>query len=141
MLLDIWMDIPCDLMPLMHHIVGAPRLLAARRAPDDRHKSSSNVTHLSSTPLIDECVHDHSFPHPPHSPSPHPDNEEAKHITHPPLSPYLYQHSIPIPHPPLSRYLDDHATCITHPPLLTHLDDHDKHNSHPPLSPNLDEQA
>ena len=34
-LLDIWRDMPHDLMPLMRHIVGAFRVLAARRAPDE----------------------------------------------------------------------------------------------------------
>jgi hypothetical protein len=69
-LLDIWRDMSHDLMPLMRHIVRATRILAARRSPNDRHKSSSSTAHSSSTPSIDEVGHGH----PPPPPSPHPNH-------------------------------------------------------------------
>jgi hypothetical protein len=81
-LLDIWREMSRDLMLLMHHIVRVSRLIRTRRAPDDRHNSSSITSHSSSTPSIDEGGHDHPSPHPP--PSPHPNHEEATHIP-PPL--------------------------------------------------------
>jgi len=49
-LLEIWRQMSRDLNPLMLHIVRVARLLAARRAPDDRHDSSSNINRSSNTP-------------------------------------------------------------------------------------------
>jgi hypothetical protein len=133
MLLEIWREMSCDLMPLMCHIVGASRLLAARRDLDDRHNSSSSMTHSSSTPSIDEGGRDHPSPHPPPPPSPHPDHEEATHIPPPPLSPHLDEHR-PIPHPPLSPHLDEHVRPIPHPPLSPHLDEQAGPIHHPSSS-------
>jgi hypothetical protein len=139
-LLEIWREMSRDLMPLMCHIVGAVRILAVRRDPNDRHKSSSNKTRFYSTPSNDEGGRDHPSPHPP-PPSPHPDHEEASHIPPPPLSPHLDEHVRPIPHPPLSPHLDEHVKPIPHPPLSPHLDEHVRPIPHSPLSPHLDEQA
>ena len=43
-LMDLWRDLPCDMMSLMHHIIGASRLLAMMR---DGHVDtySSSSTH------------------------------------------------------------------------------------------------
>jgi len=126
-------------MPLMCHVISVTRLLVVRRALDDRHNYSSSTTCSSSTPSIDEGVHDHPSPSPPLNPSPH-SYHEAKHIPPPPLSLELDEHVILIPHPPLSPHIDQHVGPSPHHPLSPHLDESSKPIPHPPLSPHIDEQ-
>jgi hypothetical protein len=49
MLLELCMEMSHDLMHLMCHIIVVSRILAVKRALDDRHNSSSSITHSSST--------------------------------------------------------------------------------------------
>jgi len=97
MLLELWREMTHDLMPLMHHIVRATKILAVRRDPDDRHNSPSSTTCSSSTPLIDEGGCD-----PPPPPSPHPDHDQETHIPPPPILPHLDEQEGPIPPPLIS---------------------------------------
>jgi hypothetical protein len=99
MLLELWGKIMCDMMPLMHHIIRATRLLAMRRDINDTHSCSSTCS--SSTPSIDEGGRDPSS-HPPPPPSPHPDHKKETPIPPPPPSPHLDEQATPIRPPPIS---------------------------------------
>jgi len=74
MLLDIYRDILLDMIPIMHHIIEAIRILAARRVVNDTHSSSNTCS--SSTPLTHDSGHDPSPCLTP-PPSPHLDEKET----------------------------------------------------------------
>jgi hypothetical protein len=100
MLLDIWREISCDMMPLMHYIVRSTRILAERRFFDDTHSSSN--TRSSSTPSTGEGGYD-SSPRPP-LPSHHP-HEKATPIPPPCDLPLPPDH-------PSSSTIDQASTTI-----------------------------
>jgi hypothetical protein len=73
-IMELWRDLPHDMMSLMHHIIGVSRLLSMRR---DDHAD----IHTSSSTRLDNDQGGDPSTTPPPPPSPHPYEKALPIIT------------------------------------------------------------